>query len=675
MSYLDIPKIYSDPVISRRRLGTKIQPFIPIKETITVDSYRAILTEIPNDYERVKVTGRKVDWHESDDDILLENSFRVDYVNGIVYFHESVNNVSLNFEYVGEGVWLYPDSRVYFSGEGSFPTVRDKFEDVDRAILVQKSRVDELIVKNPQPSEVVDTRIDYNGKIFKVAKDRIDAEQKKIEEAYYDAKGKKFSSLKKRIDSLQLATEEHQDDQLEENTKIWASIDLIPGKIALETGKLEEKINGDIRKLTSRIDLIPEQITLKVEELRESVDEEFYKAYSQIDMMSDEINLKVDVNGVVSSINLSEEGVRISGKKLWLDGDTRIENATIKSAHIESLSADKIRAGVIDTGKLSVHGGSSTKYLNIEGNELESRGQFTSTWFGETKRRDVKFQIKDGYLRAANAAEFKYLYFSDYGISSFLRGYDEESDNAEYKGSGVIEFFSHQYSDVARGLTLFSNRGIIAMKTMTRDIVLDSARDVKISSGKGLVEVRGGLRAGSIGVLEPGTNFYVGVNGDGELRVTNKNFYNSGNTYYKNVRARYYKGRALIDRTRSSFLYLGSDLGVRVTSRGINNLSKIIYRPIYAASFKTRSSRKSKENINNYNDSGLKTIDGLNVVNFNYIGDKEKKIGFIAEDSPKISDKDNEFIDLNDLTAYLTKAVQELSSEVNFLKKKIAEQQ
>src|SRR5699024_3683401 len=148
-------------------------------------------------------------------------------------------------------------------------------------------------------------------------------------------------------------------------------------------------------------------------------------------------------------------------KKLWLDGETRIDNAFIKSAHIDSLSADKISAGVINADKIGVRGGSATEYLKLVGNTFELRGQITSTWFGITKRRDVKYQFQDGYFRARNDEEDKSLYFSDYGISSFIRGYDgEERDNAY--GSGVIEFFSHEWDGPGiRGMRIFSNRGSV----------------------------------------------------------------------------------------------------------------------------------------------------------------------------------------------------------------------
>src|SRR5690606_15490098 len=256
----------------------------------------AIFSEIPNKYERVKVTGRGIEWHESKDRELKENTFWVDYNNGVVYFHESVNNVTLTFEYLGEGVFLFPDSRVYHTGDKKFPTIKDKIIDIDRAILVERHRIDEQILSHPQPSEVVDMRIDYNGKIYRVAKDRIDAEQRKIEEAYIDAKGIKYNSLKERIDALQLALESETDDLGNEISNLWSQIDLIPGKISLEVGRLEKDVNDYFQLLQSQINMIPNQIELKVQELKGYVDGEFSSAYSQINMLSNELNLKVDVN-------------------------------------------------------------------------------------------------------------------------------------------------------------------------------------------------------------------------------------------------------------------------------------------------------------------------------------------------------------------------------------------
>lgn len=367
---MDIPKIYNDPVIFRRRKGNAISPFFSIRESMTVESYRVLLTENPNKLDKVLVSYKGEPLYESEDGHLSENTFKVEYHTGTMYFHESMEGKTLHFEYTGEGVFLYPDSRIYHTTDKAFPTVKDKLIDNDRALLVQKSRVDELIIKNPQPSEVVDMRIDYNGKIFTVAKDRLDAEQRKIEEAYVDAKNKKFPSLKTRIDSLQLATEEITDEHEDQITNIWASIDLIPGKISLETGKIESKFDNEVRKLTSRIDMIPEQISLKVEEVREWADGQFETNYSQIKLLSDEIELKVDANGVVNAINLSDEEITISGKRLNITADTHIGNAVIKSANIDSLEAAKIKTGVISSTNGNTKFNLDSGQLSMENTEL-----------------------------------------------------------------------------------------------------------------------------------------------------------------------------------------------------------------------------------------------------------------------------------------------------------------
>ncbi len=331
------------------RRGTPLSPFEDIKESMTVESCRVLLTEVPNRLNRVKISYRGNLMYETEDGFLSENTFRVVYEDGTIYFHENMENKTVQIEYLGTGVLLFPDSRVYHTSDKRFPTVKDKFIDVDRDILVQRNRVDTLIRENPQPSEVVDMRIDYNGKVFNVARDRIDAEQYKIEEAYVDAKNKKWPSLKARIDSLQLATEEEFNEKDDEMTNIWARIDLIPGEITLETGRLEKKYDIEVRKLTSRIDMVPEQITMKVEEIREWSEGQFSVNYSQIKQLSDELELKVDADGVVNAINISPKGTTISGNKLRITADTYIENASITSAKIKDLTADKIKAGVLSS--------------------------------------------------------------------------------------------------------------------------------------------------------------------------------------------------------------------------------------------------------------------------------------------------------------------------------------
>src|SRR5699024_10370760 len=79
---------------------------------------------------------------------------------------------------------------------------------------------------------------------------------------------------------------------------------------------------------------------------------------SVLDMQADKLEMKVEVGNIVSSINLSKEGVRISGKTLWLDGNTKIDNAVIKSAHIDQIDASKIKTGTLNA--IDIYGSNIT---------------------------------------------------------------------------------------------------------------------------------------------------------------------------------------------------------------------------------------------------------------------------------------------------------------------------
>ena len=62
------------------------------------------------------------------------------------------------------------------------------------------------------------------------------------------------------------------------------------------------------------------------------------------------------VNGhVVAAINTSSDGsVKIDGKTLHITADTKIENAVIKSAMIESIEAEKITTGTLNADKVNI---------------------------------------------------------------------------------------------------------------------------------------------------------------------------------------------------------------------------------------------------------------------------------------------------------------------------------
>ncbi|SNZ09911.1 hypothetical protein SAMN05421503_1414 [Terribacillus aidingensis] len=104
---------YQDPIIARKRTQ-----YIDITgETHSVRGGRVQLTEIPSKRERVVVKGNNRVWKEVQSIRLEPDYFRVDYVNGVVYFHEDNENKSFSFDYKGTGAYYFPASRIWVKEE------------------------------------------------------------------------------------------------------------------------------------------------------------------------------------------------------------------------------------------------------------------------------------------------------------------------------------------------------------------------------------------------------------------------------------------------------------------------------------------------------------------------------------------------------------------------------
>ena len=86
------------------------------------------------------------------------------------------------------------------------------------------------------------------------------------------------------------------------------------------------------------------------------------------------------------------------------------------------------------------------------------------------------------------------------------------------------------------------------------------------------------------------------------------------------------------------------------------------------------SLRKFKENITEFNENAVELINGIDIVNFNYISDPEKnhKIGFIADDTHEyFATKNHNIMDEGNCIGLLLKAVQELAAENSRLKEEL----
>ncbi|MFT8602356.1 MAG: gp58-like family protein, partial [Liquorilactobacillus satsumensis] len=75
---------------------------------------------------------------------------------------------------------------------------------------------------------------------------------------------------------------------------------------------------------------------------------------SKVTQLNSMIDARVTKNGVINAVNISSEGIQIFGNKLHITASTYIDNAVIKSAMIDTLSADKITVGTLNGANVNV---------------------------------------------------------------------------------------------------------------------------------------------------------------------------------------------------------------------------------------------------------------------------------------------------------------------------------
>lgn len=152
----------TSPIFYIERKGTIDNPLADITEDIKVSHNKALLKEIPDNYEKLSVlenksNGEVIEYFEVNniEDISYDKQYFVDYDNGIVHFHSLANGRNLSFKYKGTGVIMYPASRVYINHN------LDDKDDLDTVETLQE--LSDSVIKNREElKEVVDT-VNYNS--------------------------------------------------------------------------------------------------------------------------------------------------------------------------------------------------------------------------------------------------------------------------------------------------------------------------------------------------------------------------------------------------------------------------------------------------------------------------------------------------------------------------------
>lgn len=414
-----------------------------------------------------------------------------------------------------------------------------------------------------------------------------------------------------------------------------------------------------------------------------------------------------------------------SGLLLSTDGGKTAKTAITA----EGIVADTITTGTLNANLISVRGGDNSKFVEIKNDEMTLFGTFIRTWQSNTTTNNVFTRFKNGHLRFRNNDLDRSIYFSDFGISTYLDG--DSSD-----ASGTLEFFDYTYSG-ARGVTLNSGLGVVALRTDSNRILLDSHATVNIESktsslyfrpmsdsrvgrnefrmwvkdNSGASDTDGILSYGSItsgsnygsglrfdkssstnyvyatnnngdigsgdfyardlyGMLKAkADNQYIGVNA--ALRITDMKGYNDGNVNYKDLQVKDIQAGSI--RTHDGNFYIGvSTNELRVTNNLLYNGGDIGYKPVRASDFNNASLEEYKENINEWNFDALSAINNeTQLYSFNYKSDenKETKYGLVIGEGYKTPSEltSGDGVNIYGMTTWAFRAIQQLTKRLEEL--------
>ena len=245
-------------------------------------------------------------------------------------------------------------------------------------------------------------------------------------------------------------------------------------------------------KLETSVSQLDGKISIKVDEQKFNASRKtLSQVISEISATTKGINLSYDENGNIQSYTMDKNGIQLRGDKVDITVNkdfnvvaNRVNDKVGKDEVINRLNLSPEGLD-IDVNKVGIRGGDSTNYIYLSQDIIEMAGTFQRTFRGNTQKDNVFMRAQGGYLRFRNNNQNRSLYYSDFGISTYIDGDSSEA-------SGTLQFFDYTYSPTnsVRGVTLNSAGGAIALNSERNRIVLDANATVNIESETSSVYIR-----------------------------------------------------------------------------------------------------------------------------------------------------------------------------------------
>ena len=262
--------------------------------------------------------------------------------------------------------------------------------------------------------------------------------------------------------------------------------------LGLTTDKYKQDIDTKLINMTTSISQNGREIQLKASQQDfNSSRKTLSQVISEISATTKGINLSYDENGNIQSYTMDRNGIQLRGDKVDITVNkdfnvvaNRVNDKVGKDEIINRLNLSPEGLD-IDVNKVGIRGGDSTNYIYLSQDKIEMAGTFQRTFRGNTQKDNVFMRAQGGYLRFRNNNQNRSLYYSDFGISTYIDGDSSEA-------SGTLQFFDYTYSPTnsVRGVTLNSAGGAVALNSERNRIVLDANATVNIESETSSVYIR-----------------------------------------------------------------------------------------------------------------------------------------------------------------------------------------
>ncbi|MDU0441526.1 phage tail spike protein [Staphylococcus haemolyticus] len=496
-------------------------------------------------------------------------------------------------------------------------------------------------------------------------------------------------------------------------------------------------------KLETSVSQLDGKISIKVDEQKFNASRKtLSQVISEISATTKGINLSYDENGNIQSYTMDRNGIQLRGDKVDITVNkdfnvmaNRVNDKVGKDEVINRLNLSPEGLD-INVNKVGIRGGDSKTYLKLSQDTMELAGTFNRTWRGDIQKDNVYMRAQGGLLRFRNNTRDRSLYYSDFGISTYVDGNNEEA-------SGSLQFFDYTYSN-ARGVTLNSSNGVAAVTSDNNRVILDAHytvniesnysiyfrpnRDTRIGNNEFAMYVKqNDSGANTDGVIKYGnvssdtsqygsgirfskssvdsviyatnkdgdigtgdfygnkiygaltakkTNAYVLV--EDALRITDGKGYNDGKINYRDIQCHDIQAESIRINSNDNF-YVGVSTGeLRVTNNLKYNGGNTGYKPVRASDFIKASSAEFKHDIKKWDYDALSVISNeLQLYSYKYNDDEKETIhhGPVIGDGYDIPVEFvfNSGVNTNEMLSWALRAIQQLNEKINTLEEQLNE--